>query len=37
VEEVLINEEKKKQFVTHANVVKILYKAILTDPNAQDF
>lgn len=37
VEEVLINEEKKKQFITHANVVNRLYKAILPDPNAHEF
>ncbi|MDZ7694016.1 MAG: type I restriction endonuclease subunit R [Balneolaceae bacterium] len=37
VEEVIINEEKKKEFVTHANVVDRLYKAILPDPKAEEF
>jgi len=37
VEEVIINDEKKKQFMTHANVVNRLYKAILPDPKAEEF
>ena len=37
VEEVIINEQKKKQFITHANVVDRLYKAILPDPAAGEF
>ena len=37
VDEVIINDQKKKEFVTHANVVNRLYKAILPDPKAQEF
>ncbi|MDZ7716969.1 MAG: type I restriction endonuclease subunit R [Balneolaceae bacterium] len=37
VEEVIINEEKKEQFIKHANVVDRLYKAVLPDPDAGEF
>jgi type I restriction enzyme R subunit len=37
VEEVLINDEKKKQFNKHARVVNKLYKAILPDPAASKY
>jgi len=37
VDEVIINDEKKKQFIKHANVVDRLYKAILPDPDAGEF
>jgi len=37
VDEVIINDQKKKKFITHANVVNRLYKAILPDPRAQEF
>lgn len=37
VEEVIINDEKKKEFMKKANVVDRLYKAILPDPDAEEF
>jgi type I restriction enzyme, R subunit len=37
VEEVLINDEKKKEFNKHARVVNTLYKAILPDPSASKY
>ena len=37
VDEVLINDQKKKEFIKHANVVDRLYKAILPDPKAEEF
>jgi len=37
VEEVVINDQKKKEFITHVNVVDRLYKAILPDPKAEEF
>lgn len=37
VEEVLINDEKKKEFIKHVNLVNKLYKAILPDPAAGEF
>lgn len=37
VDEVIINDEKKKKFITHANVVNRLYKAILPDPKSEEF
>lgn len=37
VEEVIINDQKKKEFAKHANVVDRLYKAILPDPEAGEF
>jgi len=37
VEEVLINDEKKKEFNKHARVVTKLYKAILPDPAASKY
>ncbi|WP_234567493.1 type I restriction endonuclease subunit R [Rhodohalobacter sp. 614A] len=36
-DKVLINEEKKKEFVAHARTVNQLYKAILPDPKAGEF
>src|SRR5699024_2706159 len=37
VEEVIINDQKKKEFTKYANVVDRLYKAILPDPEAGEF
>ena len=36
-DQVLINEEKKKEFMAHARTVNHLYKAILPDPDAGEF
>ncbi|MDZ7718023.1 MAG: DUF3387 domain-containing protein [Balneolaceae bacterium] len=37
VEEVLMNDQKKKEFNKHARVVNKLYKAILPDPDAYQY
>ncbi len=37
VDEILINDQKKKQFFAHATIVNRLYKAILPDSKAQEF
>jgi type I restriction enzyme R subunit len=36
-DQVLINDEKKKEFQAHARTVNQLYKAILPDPRAEEF
>ena len=36
-DQVLINDEKKKEFMVHARTVNHLYKAILPDPGAEEF
>ena len=36
-DQVLINDEKKKEFMGHARAVNHLYKAILPDPDAEEF
>lgn len=37
VEKLLVNDDKKKEFVSHANFVSRLYKSILPDPKANEF
>jgi type I restriction enzyme R subunit len=37
VNEIIINDQKKKAFIARVNVVDRLYKAILPDPNANEF
>jgi type I restriction enzyme R subunit len=37
VDEIIINDQKKKEFIARVNVVDRLYKAILPDPNAKEF
>lgn len=37
VEQVIVNDDLKKQFLSHSNQVVRLYKAILPDPSANEF